>query len=31
VRKLPFLKRQFAKRALGLIGDIPDFLKAGGA
>jgi 2-polyprenylphenol 6-hydroxylase len=28
VRKLPFLKRQFAKRALGLIGDIPAFLKA---
>ncbi len=28
VRKLPFLKRQFAKRALGLTGDIPDFLKA---
>jgi 2-polyprenylphenol 6-hydroxylase len=31
VSRLPFLKRQFAKRALGLIGDIPDFLKAGGA
>ncbi len=31
VRKLPFLSRQFAKRALGLAGDIPDFLKAEGA
>lgn len=31
VRKLPFLKRQFARRALGLIGDVPDFLKAEGA
>ena len=30
VRKLPFLKRQFAKRALGLVGDIPPFLKAEG-
>ncbi len=30
VRKLPFLKRQFAKRALGLVGDVPAFLKAEG-
>jgi len=28
VGKLPFIKRQFAQRALGLIGDIPEFLKA---
>ncbi len=27
VGKLPFLKRQFAQRALGLIGDVPAFLK----
>jgi len=29
VRKLPFLKRQFANRALGLSGDIPAFLQTG--
>ena len=28
VDKVPFLKRQLAKRALGLIGDVPEFLKA---
>jgi 2-octaprenylphenol hydroxylase len=28
VGKLPFLKRRFAQRALGLAGDVPDFLKA---
>jgi 2-octaprenylphenol hydroxylase len=28
VSKMPFLKRRFAQRALGLAGDIPDFLKA---
>jgi 2-octaprenylphenol hydroxylase len=28
VSKMPFLKRRFAQRALGLTGDIPDFLKA---
>jgi 2-polyprenylphenol 6-hydroxylase len=27
VGKLPFVKRQFAQRALGLIGDIPGFLR----
>jgi 2-octaprenylphenol hydroxylase len=27
VDRLPFLKRQFAQRALGLIGDIPGFLR----
>jgi 2-polyprenylphenol 6-hydroxylase len=27
VAKLPFLKRQFAQRALGLVGDIPGFLR----
>jgi 2-octaprenylphenol hydroxylase len=27
VSKMPFLKRRFARRALGLAGDIPDFLK----
>jgi 2-octaprenylphenol hydroxylase len=27
VGKLPFIKRQFAQRALGLIGDIPGFLR----
>jgi 2-octaprenylphenol hydroxylase len=27
VGKLPLLKRRFAQRALGLIGDIPDFLR----
>jgi len=27
VARLPFLKRQFAQRALGLIGDVPAFLK----
>jgi 2-octaprenylphenol hydroxylase len=28
VAKIPYLKRSFAQRALGLTGDIPDFLKA---
>ncbi|HEY0800768.1 MAG TPA: UbiH/UbiF/VisC/COQ6 family ubiquinone biosynthesis hydroxylase [Steroidobacteraceae bacterium] len=28
VSKMPFLKRRFAQRALGLAGDMPDFLKA---
>jgi 2-polyprenylphenol 6-hydroxylase len=28
VAKMPFLKRGFAQRALGLAGDVPDFLKA---
>ena len=28
VDKLPFMKRRFAQRALGLAGDVPDFLKA---
>jgi 2-octaprenylphenol hydroxylase len=28
VGKLPFIKREFAQRALGLAGDIPTFLKA---
>ena len=27
VGKLPFIKRQLAQRALGLIGDVPAFLK----
>jgi 2-octaprenylphenol hydroxylase len=27
VGKMPFIKRRFAQRALGLIGDVPDFLK----
>jgi 2-polyprenylphenol 6-hydroxylase len=27
VGKMPFLKRRFAQRALGLIGDVPEFLK----
>jgi len=27
VGKMPFVKRRFAQRALGLIGDVPDFLK----
>jgi len=31
VARLPFIKRQFAKRALGLIGDVPAFLKVEGA
>ncbi len=31
VGELPFLKRQFAQRALGLIGDVPAFLKVEGA
>jgi 2-polyprenylphenol 6-hydroxylase len=30
VGKLPFIKRQFAMRALGLAGDVPAFLKADG-
>lgn len=28
VAKIPFLQRSFAQRALGLVGDIPEFLKA---
>jgi 2-octaprenylphenol hydroxylase len=28
VAKLPFIKREFAQRALGIAGDIPEFLKA---
>jgi 2-octaprenylphenol hydroxylase len=28
VAAMPFVKRRFARRALGLTGDIPDFLKA---
>jgi 2-octaprenylphenol hydroxylase len=28
VGKLPFMKRRLAQRALGLAGDVPDFLKA---
>jgi 2-polyprenylphenol 6-hydroxylase len=28
VAKMPFLKRGFAQRALGVAGDVPDFLKA---
>jgi 2-polyprenylphenol 6-hydroxylase len=28
VAKLPFLKRGFAQRALGMAGDVPEFLKA---
>lgn len=31
VGKLPFIKRQFALRALGLAGDVPGFLKVDGA
>jgi hypothetical protein len=27
VGKLAFVKRQFAQRALGLIGDVPGFLR----
>ncbi|MGO9948180.1 MAG: UbiH/UbiF/VisC/COQ6 family ubiquinone biosynthesis hydroxylase [Steroidobacteraceae bacterium] len=27
VGKMPFVRRRFAQRALGLIGDVPDFLK----
>jgi 2-polyprenyl-6-methoxyphenol hydroxylase-like FAD-dependent oxidoreductase len=27
VDKMPFIKRRFAQRALGLVGDIPAFLK----
>jgi 2-octaprenylphenol hydroxylase len=27
VGRMPFVKRRFAQRALGLIGDVPDFLK----
>jgi 2-polyprenylphenol 6-hydroxylase len=27
VGKMPFVKRRFAQRALGLIGDVPEFLK----
>jgi 2-polyprenylphenol 6-hydroxylase len=28
VAKMPFMKRRFAQRALGMAGDVPDFLKA---
>lgn len=28
VARMPFLKRRFARRALGLAGDVPEFLKA---
>jgi 2-polyprenylphenol 6-hydroxylase len=28
VARMPFLKRRFARRALGLTGDLPDFLKS---
>ncbi|MDP9087321.1 MAG: FAD-dependent monooxygenase [Pseudomonadota bacterium] len=28
VEKMPFMKRRFAQRALGLAGDVPEFLKA---
>jgi 2-polyprenyl-6-methoxyphenol hydroxylase-like FAD-dependent oxidoreductase len=28
VARLPALKRRFAQRALGLAGDVPEFLKA---
>jgi 2-octaprenylphenol hydroxylase len=28
VERLPFVKRRFARRALGLAGDVPEFLKA---
>jgi 2-polyprenyl-6-methoxyphenol hydroxylase-like FAD-dependent oxidoreductase len=31
VGKIPYLKRRFAQRALGLIGDLPDFLRTDGA
>jgi 2-polyprenylphenol 6-hydroxylase len=31
VAKMPWLKRRFAQRALGLTGDVPDFLKGGRA
>jgi 2-octaprenylphenol hydroxylase len=27
VGRMPFVKRRFAQRALGLVGDVPDFLK----
>jgi hypothetical protein len=27
VDRLPMIKRRFAQRALGLIGDVPEFLK----
>ena len=27
VGKIPFLKRRLAQRALGLIGDVPEFLR----
>jgi hypothetical protein len=27
VDKVPFIKRRFAQRALGLVGDVPAFLK----
>lgn len=29
VGKIPYLKRRFAQRALGLIGDVPEFLRTG--
>jgi hypothetical protein len=28
VDQMPFVKRRLAQRALGLIGDVPQFLKA---
>jgi 2-octaprenylphenol hydroxylase len=28
VQRMPFMKRRFAQRALGLAGDVPEFLKA---
>jgi hypothetical protein len=28
VGSMPFIKRRLAQRALGLAGDVPDFLKA---
>jgi hypothetical protein len=28
VERMPFMKRRFAQRALGLSGDVPEFLKA---
>jgi len=28
VARMPFVKRAFAQRALGVAGDVPEFLKA---
>jgi 2-octaprenyl-6-methoxyphenol hydroxylase len=28
VGRMPFMKRRFAQRALGLAGDVPEYLKA---